>query len=493
MNSTQVIVKFPAEAKNVTVDFTDVLIGGEAIVSGVIGTPSPTGVTVAGLSFTASSISVNVSSGVDGQSYGVNITVNTDDGHVYVKTLAIVVNADLAVNYQATNQEAFAALVGRLEAGTAALARCAFMFPAGYSGANGTVSWELIDREGVTHASGVAFDYQTVTVPSGVRIEAQAVVNAPSTTRPTLDGQVYQIRWRLTVNGTEQFSFEGLEITGKTTVPEGVEDTVELADGATFHVNIVSQDPWDTVFVEIYHQNTLVVPAVVAVPTQTADGWLYTATMTGLTLPADLEPYNLMWSKSNTSRPGYVEREAGRLFLVNPSLIAATNDMRIMINKSRTSILGSPDILFSVPLLLAYLRRGRDAFNVAYGMFTGFTMINASGGVREYWLKFSEVMALRAQYLAEGEKVFNFSGQAISLDVDRTQYYQTLADNIQQQLDNEAKPIKQNLIKKGINGGDGNVDNPQVMRPGANGTVGITLSPAMNWLKYPGRFYGHKM
>jgi hypothetical protein len=173
-----------------------------------------------------------------------------------------------------------------------------------------------------------------------------------------------------------------------------------------------------------------------------------------------------------------VERQTGRLFLVNASIMQAVTDMRTVISKAETTILGTRDILFTESLLLAYLRRGKDAFNVAYGMFTAFDMSNAQGPVREYWMRYAEVYALRAQFLAEGEKVFNFSGQAIQLDSDRTSYYQQLADNIEQRISEECKMVKQNLIKKGILGGDGNLKDLTAMRHGSNGAVAITITPA---------------
>ncbi|MEK9322795.1 hypothetical protein, partial [Escherichia coli] len=61
-----------------------------------------------------------------------------------------------------------------------------------------------------------------------------------------------------------------------------------------------------------------------------------------------------------------------------------------------------------------------DAFNGAYGQFTSFTMTNARGPIREYWLLYAELAAIQSQYLAEGEKAFNYQGAAISLEVDRT-------------------------------------------------------------------------
>ena len=448
--------------------------------SGSLSASDPTGLAVSGVGFTASTITLTVGAGTDKQSYGVQVSANTDGGHVYTKVLSVVLNSDLAANYQNTNVDAFQALVGKLEAGTAALGKCNFVFPGQVDTVNGLVQWDLLDVEGVVLASGQAFEYQTVTLTSGKRVEAQAVIGAPSNAKPTLQGQSYQIRWTLNLNGQQYFSFESLEITGPNTVPVGGSDVIEMADVDSVPVTIVTDQPWDTVKVDVYLKNDRLIQDVVATPTQTADGWQYTA----LIVPdhdkmlAQIEPYTLIWRANNTSRPNYVERQTGRLFLVNASIMTAVQDMKAMVSKAETTILGTKDILFTDELLLAYLRRGKDAFNAAFGMFTGFSMSNASGGIREYWLKYSEVAALRAQFLAEGEKVFNFSGQAISLDSDKTQFYQSLADNIQQYLDNDAKMMKQNLIKKGITTGDGNVDNLSKMQFGANGAVAITLTPA---------------
>ncbi len=478
-NSTQVIVKFPADVRNVSVDFTDVLVGGETITSGSLSASDPTGLTVNGLGFTASTITLNVAAGSDKQSYGVQVHANTSGGHVYTKLVAVVINSDLAANYQNTNVDAFQALVGKLEAGTAALGKANFMFPASVDTTSGVVGWELLDVEGIVLGSGQAFDYQTVTTAGGKRVEAQAVIGVPSTTKPTLEGQSYQIRWTLTLGGQQYYSFEGLIVTGQATVPVGVEDIIEMDDSPTFGLSMVSETPFDTVTADIYFKNDKLVLDQPATAVQTSDGWLYSISVTNdNTLMARLDAYTVVWKKSNVARANYTERETGRLFVVNASLMQAVNDMRLIVNRAETTILGTHDILFTESLLLAYLRRGRDTFNIAYGMFTAFDMSNASGGIREYWLKFSEVMCLRAQFLAEGEKVFNLSGQAISLDVDRTQFYSQLADNIQTQLDSECKMIKQNLIKKGILGGDGNIDNLTAMRRGANGAVAITMTPA---------------
>jgi hypothetical protein len=483
--TTPVIVKFPTEARVVNIDFVNSLVGGETITGQSVAASIPAGLTVSVAAPVGSAIPLTVSSGADGQSYGVDVTVTTSAAHTYVIRVAVVVNSQIAANYQNKNVDAFNALVGELEAGEAALGKASFMFPDGFAATGGSVKWEVLDQDGVVLSFGQTFDYQITTLSSGVKVEAQAVVSVPSDAVPTLAGQNYQLRWTLTVSGNAFYSFEALRVTAPNTVPEGVEDVVELA-GQDIPISVVFSQPYDTVTVSVYQDNEVVANgSAVPVPQglKTTDGWLYQVTLSGLDLEAALESYTLIWSAKNTGNP-YTERQTGRMFIVNPMILSATDDMRLLVNKSRTTIFHQPDLLFTVPILLSYLRRGRDAFNGAYGVMTAFTFTAAKGPLREYWLRFSEIQALRGQYLAEGEKVFNYSGQEIQLDVDRTQYYDQAANTIQQLLDNECKVFKNLLVKRGILGGDGNVSDLTKQRPGAAGAIGITISPATNFGPY---------
>ena len=175
------------------------------------------------------------------------------------------------------------------------------------------------------------------------------------------------------------------------------------------------------------------------------------------------------------------------MWLVLPSMFSAIEDVQATVSKARTTIDGAADMLFDPVTVMTWLRRGRDAFNAAGGIITEFNMTNATGQVREFWLKYAEIAALRAQYLAEGEKAFNFSGQAISLDVDRTQYYEQLASNILADVQDSVGTLKKNLTLKGISGGDGNVAGALGGGvPGAMGCVGIGLnavSPNFPWIR----------
>lgn len=481
-----VIVKYPTDTRNETVDFTQEL-AGETIASSVLAASTPAGLTASKGANGASTIPLTVGAGSDGQSYGLLLTVTSNLGRVISKMIAVVINSQIAQDYQNVNLDAFNTLVDELQAGQAAVGNAAFMLPPDFNAANGVVTWELLDKDGRVYSSGTTFSYAIEVLSSAVKVTATGVINAPSDALPTLDGQSYQIRWRLVVAGQTIFSFESLRITSATTTPQGPDDVVELA-GEDFPVQIILSKPYEQVSFALYRQNEKITGDVqVFTNTRVANGQLYQGMATGLQLEAYLEPYEILWTAYNAAQPANRERQAGQVFIINASIISAITSLRELINKAYLTLLGTPDMIFPDSLMLSYLRSGRDYFNGAgAGMLTAFTMLNAQGSIREYWIRSSAITGLRAQYLAEGEKAFNFAGQAISLDVDRTQYYQSLLDNLHSELDAELKPYKQNLIKKGIIGGDGNLDpaNGLRPRPGATGAVGITISPASNYSKY---------
>jgi hypothetical protein len=131
------------------------------------------------------------------------------------------------------------------------------------------------------------------------------------------------------------------------------------------------------------------------------------------------------------------------------------------------------------------MRQGMDRFN-GTGPYTNFDMTDATGGVRDGWIGYSCVFALRAQYLAEGSKAFDFGSQAVTLNVDRTQYFEGLASAMESSLDNRVPPAKHAMIKYGASGGTGNVTSG-LPRNGSAAALSIGISPATNlWRRnYP--------
>jgi hypothetical protein len=216
-------------------------------------------------------------------------------------------------------------------------------------------------------------------------------------------------------------------------------------------------------------------------PKRTSDGWFYTSFVNTALLTASTDPFVVSWKYFNAINPSRTFRETARMFVINGSIMNAIEDSRMMVNRAKATLFNFADMIFDTQTLMGFLRRGKDMFNGAGGFVTNFDMTDATGGVRDFWLGYSEAALLQAQALAEGEKAFDFQGQAIQLSVDRTQYYNQLAEAILSRLEAGVRSFKQNLAIKGISGGTGNVNQ---FSPGNVPKLGITIHPASQFGRY---------
>lgn len=458
-----VLTKDQDTVKANTLSLASYLLSGESVASVVLANLQP--VTVPALAVavgtvTASTVSVTATGGKYTTTYGARLTVTTSSARTFNVTVAVHVVEDLKLLNKTHNLDAYQNLINEIESGDAAVGKVFFTFPAAQSFTGSSVRWSLLDEAGSVFSTGNAYEYKVTSTSMKATLEAMAVIHVPSNVSPSLSGYKYQIRWELSnLPGATQpvYSFESITVLGKTTAPQGVRDSVEL-QGDRAELSIVLPRIFDEIGIEVFNGNTSVVPFTPASYEATIDsGYYFQVPLETSTITSQLDPYIVTWRYRNTG--GLTNRESGKLFVVNPSILDAIDDCRQRLMKAHTTLMQFDDILFADEYILSGLRRGRDAFNAAAGVLTYFDMTNATGGIREYWLRFAEVHMLRAQYLAEGEKSFDFQGQAISLSTDKAQYYQGLADNIQQQLDNDIKPFKQNLAKRGIISGDGDLNN----------------------------------
>lgn len=69
------------------------------------------------------------------------------------------------------------------------------------------------------------------------------------------------------------------------------------------------------------------------------------------------------------------------------------------------------------------------------------------GGMNYWILEAAKWCALRAQYLAEGDSSFDFSGQPVQLSVDRSGYIESELGRIQAGLENQLPAIKAQIVK----------------------------------------------
>jgi hypothetical protein len=160
--------------------------------------------------------------------------------------------------------------------------------------------------------------------------------------------------------------------------------------------------------------------------------------------------------------------------VVNTSILGAVREVQNFINRAYTDSGFQPGTTFKTEDVMEYLRYGRDKFN-ASDKPTQFTMLNATGPFKHFWVTYSSAAACRAQYLNEGMKAFNYSGQEVQLDVDRSTFWDQMASNLEQSADNQIKVFKDNLTRRGTFSGDGSY---MGINPQGVGAIGITLHGA---------------
>lgn len=488
--SPVVLVKEAHNNKSQDVSLASDLAANETITGATIGAIAPATVpalTLLPVTFTASSIKLTMQGGAIGTTYSVRVSITTSLARTLSFVTGVLVISDMSVPYSSRNPTAFQSLVGEIQVGDAAVSKMFFTLPTNTDFSKATVTWSLLDNAGSTYATGNAYDYSVVNNSFNVVLGATAIINVPSDVPPTLASQRYQLRWELVgVDAKPVYAFENLKVLPLTTAPQGVPDIVELV-GDVAELTIVLPRIYDYVGIEIFDKNNVVLGFTAAQSAKQVDsGWFFQYKLNTGSLRPQLDAYTVTWKyydvndaqNTITGNTGLTYRETGRMFVLTPSMLNAIDAARSMINTATTTLAGFDVTLFSVPRIVSFLQRGRDMFNGAGGLITFFDMTNASGAIREFWLRYSEIAILRSQYLAEGEKAFDFQGQAISLNVDRTQYYQGMADQLQQQLDTDIKTFKAGLLKKGLDGGDGDLNNARGAR--SMGKVGISMTPITN-------------
>ena len=177
----------------------------------------------------------------------------------------------------------------------------------------------------------------------------------------------------------------------------------------------------------------------------------------------------------------HLETTASNYWVVNPSILANANKLQGWLDKANVRNV-IPELRFETSDMIGYLSQGLDFLNGYGPNITSFTGLNMTGVLADIWILCSAYHMCRAQYLAEGTMAFDFSGQAVTLSVDRSQYWDTMAGELLSQIQDRVPKTKGLLGRGGITGGDGDVSkvNPRSMQ----GFVGLTNTPVTstrNW------------
>jgi hypothetical protein len=370
---------------------------------------------------------------------------------------------------------AFLQAIGSVVVGSYTSARLNMSVPAELDLVDALATWELLDQQGRvwTFGEAASLTAENSQVAVGQKtISAESEVAVPSNLPVNEAGTTYQIRWTVRLRSNQPlYAFENFTVLPSTEPIQGALDALEMfGDDAEVYIRLPAQ--YSNVEYECYRGNTKLFNArATSAPAQEADGYVYKGTvhLHEYTSPS-LDPFTIVWSYWNGTN-GVKQRETTQLFIVNPVVLDAVKEMQNWLNRAYTDSGRQPSTSFSPTDFVKYLRTGRDHFNAA-DKPTEFTMLGAAGPIRWFWIGYSCVSAARAQYLAEGMKAFNYSGQVVQLDIDNTQFWDATAQALEGQLAEQVKPFKDNLVKRGILGGDGS---SMALRRGAVGSIGVTI------------------
>lgn len=168
----------------------------------------------------------------------------------------------------------------------------------------------------------------------------------------------------------------------------------------------------------------------------------------------------------------------------NPSILNSTKQLEEFLNKAHIKNV-IPELDYTQGDLMMYLSRGLSLFN-ALEQITAFTGMNMTGYMQEAWLICAAYYALAAQLQAEGALAFDFSGQTVSLNIDRTPSIESALGRVENQIENVVRPLKKRLAQAGITSGDGSIGNKPLNAARSRGVLGLTNAPTTR-LPYSGR------
>ena len=192
--------------------------------------------------------------------------------------------------------------------------------------------------------------------------------------------------------------------------------------------------------------------------------------------PTKLEPYNFMARLERASNPHKPKMFSQSLWVVTPQVIVAANQLEAYINKARLDNV-IPSLQYTIGDIVTYLYRGLNMFNNVPPYITGFNGMNMQGHLLEGWIQCAGYYALGAQLQAEGALAFDFSGQSVSLNVDRTPTIEAALGRIEQYIDAHLRPYKKMLIKAGVTSGDGSAGGHPLGFGRSFGKLFVTNSP----------------
>lgn len=198
--------------------------------------------------------------------------------------------------------------------------------------------------------------------------------------------------------------------------------------------------------------------------------------------PGVLAPHMLLCSLIPGNRASGRRRAnySVKLWASCPQIAVARSMLHNFVDRARMENV-IPELEYVEADLMEYLSRGLAMFNQLPPRATGFNGVNMQGSMLESLIVCSSIQALGAQFLAEGQLSFDYSGQAVSLNMDRTPAIEATLGRLQDQLNTLVMPYKKLLGRAGISSGDGSIGGKKVDGAQQYGVLGVTMAPTTKW------------
>lgn len=165
-----------------------------------------------------------------------------------------------------------------------------------------------------------------------------------------------------------------------------------------------------------------------------------------------------------------------KVWAITPQVMAAASLVEDHINKARLDNV-IPELEYTQQDLIQYLYRGLNMFNVLPPRLTAFTGMDMKGIILNCWVTCSSYYALASQLQAEGAMAFDFSGQSVSFNVDRSPSIEAALGRIETQINDTVKPAKVLLAKAGVISGSGAQGDKYISGAQSFGLLGVSQSP----------------
>lgn len=161
-----------------------------------------------------------------------------------------------------------------------------------------------------------------------------------------------------------------------------------------------------------------------------------------------------------------------KMWAVTPQIMLGMTFLEDFLNKSRVEQV-IPELQYTSGDLVAYLERGLYMFNMLGNTPSWFNGTNMQGILFDAWVTCASYYALGAQIMAEGSLAFDFSGQGVSLNIDRTPSLEGALGRIESAINERLIPLKKQLAKQGVLSGDGSVGRGSINNPSNVGTLSM--------------------